>query len=99
MSGDQAEPRPLALSNLIDVSAGVVFRGGLLLITQRRPEDHLGGLWEFPGGKRHAQESDQECLKRELLEELGIEVDVGDLIETIIHEYPEKTVRLKFFRC
>ncbi len=85
--------------SLIDVSAGVVFRHGLLLITQRRLQDHLGGLWEFPGGKRQLEESDEDCLRRELMEELGIEVDVKELIETITHEYPEKSVRLKFFRC
>lgn len=83
----------------IDVSAGVVFRQGLLLITQRRPEDHLGGLWEFPGGKRQPEESFEDCLTRELMEELGIEVEIGELLETLTHEYPEKPVRLKFFRC
>lgn len=83
----------------IDVSAGVVFRQGLLLITQRRPQDHLGGLWEFPGGKRQPDESDEACLRRELLEELGIEVEVNELLDTITHSYPEKSVRLKFFRC
>ena len=93
-------PKPESASiNWIDVSAGLVFRNGLLLITQRRPQDHLGGLWEFPGGKRNNGESDRDCLKRELLEELGIEIDIKDLLETITHEYPEKAVRLKFFRC
>jgi len=85
--------------HFIEVSAGLVFRQGSLLIAQRRPEDHLGGLWEFPGGKRHADESDEDCLRRELQEELAIEVEVRELIETIEHEYPEKAVRLKFFRC
>lgn len=84
---------------VIEVSAGLVFRDGRLLIAQRRQQDHLGGLWEFPGGKRHAGESDEECLRRELREELGIEVEVGELVETITHEYPGKVVRLKFFRC
>lgn len=83
----------------IDVSAGLVFREGQLLITQRHPGAHLGGLWEFPGGKREADESFEACLVRELREELGIEVDVGELLETIEHDYPEKRVRLKFFRC
>jgi mutator protein MutT len=71
----------------------------LLLITQRRPQDHLGGLWEFPGGKRQNAESFEACLKRELQEELGIEVEVKEMVETITHEYPEKAVHLKFFRC
>ncbi|MEO6182604.1 MAG: 8-oxo-dGTP diphosphatase MutT [Verrucomicrobiota bacterium] len=89
----------LGTQNLIEVSAGLVFRGGLVLITQRRQQDHLGGLWEFPGGKRECDESDEACLRRELQEELGIEVEVQELIETISHSYPEKTVHLKFFRC
>ncbi len=83
----------------IEVSAGLVFRDGKLLITQRYREAHLGGLWEFPGGKRHAGETFEECLERELREELGIEVAVGRLIEALTHEYPEKTVHLRFFRC
>ena len=84
---------------MIEVAAGLVFRDGQLLITQRHAHAHLGGLWEFPGGKRHADETFEACLERELMEELGIEVTVGELIETIDHTYPEKTVRLKFFRC
>lgn len=83
----------------VEVAAGLIFRNGKLLITQRRPEDHLGGLWEFPGGKRRPDESFEECLQRELQEELGVVVEVRQLLETITHEYPEKTVHLKFFRC
>jgi mutator protein MutT len=99
MAGDHLGPPSAPAPNLIEVSAGLVFRDDLLLITQRRPQDHLGGLWEFPGGKRDADESDEDCLKRELREELGIEVEVGELLATIAHQYPEKAVRLKFFRC
>ena len=84
---------------VLEVAAGLVFRDGKLLITQRPADGHLGGLWEFPGGKREANESFEDCLRRELMEELGIEVDVGDLIEFITHSYPEKTVHLRFFRC
>ena len=84
---------------MIEVAAGLVFRGGKLLITQRAPDSHLGGLWEFPGGKREANETFEECLRRELREELGIEVEVRELIESIDHDYPERSVHLKFFRC
>ena len=83
----------------IDVSAGLVFRNGVLLITQRLRADHLGGLWEFPGGKRESGETHQDCLKRELREELGIEVAVHELVDEIQHTYPEKTVLLRFYRC
>jgi len=83
----------------IDVSAGLIFRGGKLLITQRHADSHLGGLWEFPGGKREANETFEQCLARELREELGVEVGVGDAFEEISHAYPERTVHLKFFLC
>jgi mutator protein MutT len=85
--------------NAIEVSAALVFRNGKLLITQRHAGAHLGGLWEFPGGKREPNETFEQCLVRELREELGIEVEVDEVIETLTHAYPEKTVVLKFFRC
>src|SRR5579859_1124197 len=84
---------------IIDVAAGLVFRRGQLLITQRQLESHLGGLWEFPGGKREQGETFEQCLARELWEELGIEVAVGPLVQTLSHAYPEKTVSLSFYRC
>lgn len=84
---------------VIDVSAGLIFRDGTLLITQRHASDHLGGLWEFPGGKREPGESFEQCLVRELEEELGIRVEVGAELEDLTHAYPEKRVRLKFFKC
>src|SRR5439155_6939909 len=83
----------------IDVAAGLVFRDGQLLITQRSPQDHLGGLWEFPGGKRESNETFEQCLCRELNEELGIEVEVGNLVDSVTHAYPGKTVHLRFYRC
>lgn len=89
----------LSLRTSIDVSAGLVFRDRKLLITQRHTDAHLGGLWEFPGGKRECDENFETCLARELREELGIEVVVRELIETVEHDYPEKRVRIKFFRC
>jgi mutator protein MutT len=83
----------------IEVAAGLVFREGKLLIARRYPEAHLGGLWEFPGGKRETNETFEACLARELREELGIEVAVGELVESLTHAYPEKTVCLRFYRC
>jgi mutator protein MutT len=83
----------------IEVSAALIFHDGKLLITQRNANAHLGGLWEFPGGKLEANETFEGCLIREIREELGIEICAGKLFEEITHAYPEKTVRLKFFIC
>ena len=90
---------PLGPANTIDVAAALVFRQGKVLITQRYAGAHLGGLWEFPGGKREPNEAFEDCLQRELREELGIEVAVGEMVESLTHAYPEKTVHLRFYRC
>ena len=83
----------------IEVSAALIFHGGQLLITQRHADAHLGGLWEFPGGKREPGETFEQCLVREIREELGVEIAVGKLFEEVAHDYLEKSVRLKFFIC
>lgn len=88
-----------ATSKPIEVSAGLVFRAGQLLITQRPEGSHLAGLWEFPGGKKESGESFEECLQRELQEELGVDVTVHEEVDRITHDYPEKSVHLRFFRC
>jgi 8-oxo-dGTP diphosphatase len=86
-------------SKEIDVSAALIFHNGRLLITRRHAGSHLGGLWEFPGGKREANETFQQCLVREIREELGMDIAVAELFEEITHAYEERTVRLKFFVC
>ena len=89
----------MKIGNQIEVSAALIFRDGKLLITQRHASSHLGGLWEFPGGKREAGETAAQCLVREIREELGVEITVGELFAEVSHAYPEKIVRLKFFVC
>jgi mutator protein MutT len=84
---------------VIEVSAGLMFRSGHLLITRRHADGNLGGLWEFPGGKREPAETFEQCLARELHEELGVEVSVGELFESVTHDYGDQTVHLKFFLC
>jgi mutator protein MutT len=86
-------------SRFVEVIAALIFHHGKLLITQRHAKSHLGGLWEFPGGKRESNETFEECLVRELREELDVEVEVGELFEEIFHTYAEKSVHLKFFLC
>jgi len=83
----------------IEVVAAVIERDGKLLITRRPEGSHLSGLWEFPGGKPQPGETFEQALRREIDEELGAEVSVGERIETIEWQYPDKRVRLVFFRC
>lgn len=83
----------------IQVAVGLIVQDGHYLIARRKPGVHLGGLWEFPGGKREGEESLEDCLRRELREELGIEVTQPLFYRVLRHEYPEKSVELHFFRC
>jgi len=69
------------------------------LIARRGPGVHLAGFWEFPGGKREANETLETCLRRELSEELGIQIDVPIPFQVVRHEYAEKIVELHFFHC
>ena len=100
MSGDPlTRPSPQGGEGFADVVAAVIERDGLILIARRPAALHLGGLWEFPGGKQHPGESPQAALEREIREELGAAVTVGPLLECVDWTYPEKRVRLSFFRC
>jgi mutator protein MutT len=83
----------------IEVGAAVIFNHGKILISQRDDSSHLSGLWEFPGGKREDNESFEECVRREIQEELNVEVAVQNLFEAVEYEYAEKIVFLKFYRC
>jgi mutator protein MutT len=76
------------------VVAAVIERGGWILIAQRE-RGRLAGLWEFPGGKREAGETDQAALRREISEELGIAIDVGDLLERVV----DGSLELRFHAC
>ncbi|WP_445362304.1 8-oxo-dGTP diphosphatase MutT [Microbulbifer sp. ANSA003] len=83
------------MSKVVHVAVGVVTRGDGKILIARRPDHlHMGGRWEFPGGKVEAGESVQEALYRELLEEVAIEVQELQPLVEIRHDYPEKTVLL-----
>jgi len=81
------------------VAAGVIRRGEFVLIARRLPEAHLGGYWEFPGGTREEGESLEECLVREIKEELDLTVRVGRHALTVRQEYPERLLDLHFYLC
>lgn len=83
----------------IDVCAAVIRRGQSVLLATRPPGTHLSGVWEFPGGKVAPGESMEECIRRELAEELGLQVLSARQIATIRHQYPAKTVILHFLEC
>ena len=83
----------------IDVVAGVIFDAARarVLLALRKPDQHQGGLWEFPGGKVEAGEALVPALARELAEEIGIAVRETAPRCTLEHAYPDKTVRLHVF--
>ena len=83
----------------IRVVAAVIERDGKYLITQRRPTAVLPLLWEFPGGKVEAGESDQDALRRELRYRLAAAVDVGALISYVSHPYEHYVVDLYLYEC
>jgi 8-oxo-dGTP diphosphatase len=80
------------------VAAALIVRDGEVLIGQRRPDQPMASLWEFPGGKIEPGESAQQALARELSEELGIHAEVGPPVTRIRHHYRRGgAVDLQFF--
>jgi len=82
-----------------DIAAGVIWQNGRILIAQRPPHGLLGGLWEFPGGKREPVETLEECLLREVREELRIEIQVEQLLMTVKHAYTHFRITLHAYQC
>ena len=89
----------MALSNKLIGVAVIWDETGKILIDKRRLGDSFGGLWEFPGGKKEAGETIENCIKREVLEELGIEVAVEKHLITIEYNYSEIRVKLHVYHC
>lgn len=82
---------------MVEVAAGILVRAREVLACQRRATDAHPGKWEFPGGKRDAAETLEQCLQRELAEELGIEAVIGPRIWRNRHVYPAIEVDLSFY--
>ena len=84
---------------IIRVTAAIIESDDKILIAQRKSEDDIfGGFWEFPGGKIEDGETPEECMARELMEELEIEVEVGTLITSNKHRYPDGIFELLAYR-
>ena len=81
------------------VVAGVIVKEGRILLARRPEGKKRAGLWEFPGGKLEPQEGPEEALKRELREELGVEVSVLKRLAEVDFDYPEVPIRLMGYFC
>jgi 8-oxo-dGTP diphosphatase len=81
------------------VVAGLLIEGGRVLITQRREDQPMPLKWEFPGGKIEEGESPEAALRRELREEIGVEVRVGVVWEVLWHAYPDFDLLMLVYPC
>lgn len=82
-----------------DIGAAVIWHQGRILIQQRPSEGLLGGLWEFPGGKQEAGETLVDTVRREITEELAIEIEVGEKLVAVKHAYTHFRITLHAFDC
>lgn len=84
---------------VIEVVGAIIKDGGRYLVGQRAAHKTQGGLWEFMGGKIEPGETPEEALARECREELALEIEGARIIDSVVHEYPEKTIRLTLLEC
>jgi 8-oxo-dGTP diphosphatase len=84
---------------IIKVVCGIIFQDDKIFICRRKREKTLGGYWEFPGGKIEIGESNEDSLTRELKEELGMTVTVGNHFQTVLHSYETQTIELIAYVC
>jgi 8-oxo-dGTP diphosphatase len=86
-------------SSPIVVAAAIIRHEEMFLLTKRKPGSDLEGLWEFPGGKKESGETLEGCLRREVKEELGVEISEPNFFHSLRHQYSDKEVELHFFTC
>ena len=84
---------------IIDVVGAIIKDGDRYLVGQRAAKKAQGGLWEFMGGKIEPGETPEQALARECREELALEIEDERIIDSVVHEYPEKTIRLTLISC
>ncbi len=81
-----------------DVTAAIIVKDGKVLIAKRKPTDKLPDKWEFPGGKIEPDETPRDCLAREMKEEFGITVSVGEFLGESVYHYDHGPIRLLAYR-
>ena len=84
---------------ITEVVAALIYEGERFMICQRPAHKARGLLWEFVGGKIEPGETGEEALRRECMEELAVEVSVGEVYMELVHEYPDLTVHLTLYRA
>ena len=84
----------MAERRIIEVVGAIIRDGDRYLVGQRAANKAQGGLWEFMGGKIEPGETPEQALARECREELALEIEDEHIIDSVVHEYPEKTIRL-----
>ncbi|MDX1388670.1 MAG: (deoxy)nucleoside triphosphate pyrophosphohydrolase [Acidobacteriota bacterium] len=81
----------------VEVALAIPVRGDAVLVARRAPDQHLGGLWEFPGGKIRSGEDPSDAARRELREETGLDGGRIEPLVVVVHDYPDRSVRLHAF--
>lgn len=81
---------------VLEVAAAIIFDGPLMLVSKRPARAYFGGWWEWPGGKVHVDETEEQCARRELLEEIGIEVGPLERFHRTYASYPGRRVKLTY---
>ena len=89
----------MSSKNIVDVVGAIIKDGDRYLVGQRAANKAQGGLWEFMGGKIEQGETPEQALARECREELNLEIEDERIIDSVVHEYPEKTIRLTLIEC
>ncbi len=78
----------------LKVTCAIIQHKGKILVVQRSTTMPLPGKWEFPGGKIELGESEEDCIIREIMEELNIEIDLGERLPSTVHHYPTRSIEL-----
>ena len=86
-------------SNVVEVVGAIIKDGDKYLVGQRPNDKAQGGLWEFIGGKIEPGETPEQALARECRAELSLEIENQTIISSVVHEYPEKTIKLILIEC